>query len=103
MNKQVQAKIQEFVGSLPDYVNGVGHSNDCLRLYNVAVAVWNTGESITDAKAAVQNAIMADNRLSDTQKKTIMDDCNRVLDIIPDFLNHAKDGRLDKFSVEPKK
>lgn len=103
MNEQVQTKIQDFVDSLPAYVNAVAHSNDCTRLYNVAIAVWNTGESISDAKAAVQDAIMADNRLSGTQKKTIIDDCNRVLDTIPDFLNHAKGGWLDKFSVELKK
>ncbi len=101
MNKQVQTKIQEFVGSLPSYVNEVGHSNDCLRLYNVAIAVWKTGESISDAKAAVQDAIMSDNRLSDTQKKAIRDDCSRVLDTIPDFLSHAQNGWLD-FNVEQK-
>lgn len=103
MNEQVQEKIQEFVGSLPNYVNEVGHSNDCLRLYNVAIAVWNTGESITNAKTAVRNAIMADKRLSNTQKETIMGDCNRVLDTIPDFLSHSKNGWLDKFGVEPEK
>ena len=103
MNEQVQEKIQEFVGSLPAYAKAVIHTNDCSRLYNVAIAVWNTGESISDAKAAVQDAIMVDSRLSGTQKKAIINDCNRVLDTIPDFLSHAKDGWLDKFSVEQTK
>lgn len=53
MNRVVQAKIQESVGSLPAYA--VTHPNDCSRLYNVAIAVWHAGKGITNAQAVVRD------------------------------------------------
>ena len=84
MNQQVIEAIDVFNKMTPDYINGVVNINDRKRLYDIAVAVYETKESLEDTKQYLRE------HLSDkfTYREKVLNDCINNISVIYMFLDY---------------
>ncbi len=100
MNEQVQEKITAFVSHLSSNENGVVKPTDRILLYNIAIAVWNNQESISDAKSAVETALIASGKFTGNAETRIVEDCKKKLDIVYDFVSRMQHSALEKINLQ---
>lgn len=84
MNQQVIEKINIFNGITPKHIDGVSNVNDRNRVYDIAIAIYETKESFEDAKQYLRE------NLSDKfmHREKVLDDCIKNISVICMFLDY---------------
>ncbi len=84
MNPQVIETIGVFSSSTPKYIDGVVNANDRNRMYDIAIAIYETKESLEDAKQYLRE------NLSDKfmHREKVLDDCIKNISVICMFLDY---------------
>lgn len=100
MNEQVLKKITAFVSHLSSNENEVVNPIDRILLYNVAIAVWNNQESISDAKTAVETEIIVSGKFTGNAETRIVEDCKKKFDIVYDFVSRMQHPALEKINLQ---
>ncbi|MGI6470501.1 MAG: hypothetical protein ACOX0S_03705 [Paludibacteraceae bacterium] len=83
MNKSVIKKINTFNES-PKYITRVSNVNDRRRMFDIAIEVYRTNESVEDTKEYLEANLSTDF----LYRSDVLKDCKDCLDLIPDFLNY---------------
>ena len=100
MDEQVLEKITAFVSHLSSNENRSTTPTDHILLYNVAIAVGNNQECISDAKSAVETEIINSGKFTGNAETRIVEDCKKKLDIVYDFVSRMQHPALEKINLQ---
>ncbi len=82
MNQKVIDKIN-ILNESPDYIDGIIHATDRNKVYDIAIAIYETKESIEDTKK-----YLTKNLANFTHRDKVLDDCIKNISIIYMFLKY---------------
>ena len=87
--KETVVKALDNINDAPKYIEGIYHSTDISRLYEVAIAVYENSESIEDVKEYLSNNLSEEF----AHRETVLRDCLTFIDTVVPFLTHIKYGK----------
>lgn len=83
MNQKVINKIN-ILNDSPKYIDGISHVSDRNKVYDIAIAIYETKESLEDTKNYLSNNL-SNNFI---HRDKVLDDCIKAISIIYMFLDY---------------
>ena len=87
--KETVIKALDNINNSPKYIEGIYHSTDMSRLYEVAIAVYENSESTEDVKEYLSNNLSDDF----AHRETVLRDCMNFIDAVVPFLSYINYGK----------
>lgn len=84
MEREATETIDIFNEMTPNYIDGVTNVNDRNRMYDIAISIHKTKESLEDTKQYLREHLS--NKFMYREK--VLDDCIKNISVICMFLDH---------------